>query len=156
MVLSVRSGMDEVVIFLCYCSTTDANMHPLQPTSPGANLEVFSDWLGASGVDLQGDRAQYVFSKFDANNDSLLTVKEYVDKRLEPGDHLCHTTDDMDQAAVAFAGCACNPIAAPSLGACPAGNEIFLWIVGVLIKRGTLSHAQQFSVIRKTGLVSSK
>eukprot|EP00892_Ulva_mutabilis_P003872 jgi/Ulvmu1/1857/UM012_0013.1 len=92
-----------------------------QSASQGVNVEAFGDWLEATGINLQGDRAPYVFANFDADNDSLLTVKEYVDKRLEPGDHLCHSADDVNQAAVAFAGCPCNPISSPSLGACPPG-----------------------------------
>lgn len=95
-------------------------------TSSGIGLQQFTTWLEQSGVDLQGDRAAYVFSKFDHDNNTELTVREYVDKRLQPGDHLCHSPEDMDTAAVAFAGCACNPIAEPAFGACPQGIQTLL------------------------------
>lgn len=109
---------------MLFCSYKASDARYLQLTSPGIGIGPFSTWLQESGIDLQGDRAQYVFSKFDADNDSLLTVTEYVDKRLQPGDHLCHTPDDMDQAAIAFAGCSCNPIASPAVGACPPGRTL--------------------------------
>ena len=86
------------------------------------NSPAFVTWLENSNVLLTTGRAEYLFNRFDANNDGEVDVQEYVRMRLASSDKLlCHSAEDASTSAQAFPGCPCNPVAGGAIGRCPAG-----------------------------------
>jgi hypothetical protein len=89
------------------------------------SVDKFTTFLASFGIALTSDRAAYVFRQLDVNNDTLVSVPEYVQRHLASEvPALCRTTADAGTQAEAFPGCPCNPVANASVARCPAGVHL--------------------------------
>jgi hypothetical protein len=96
---------------------------------PKLDRGAFTRWLESQNVALTSGRAEYIFTRLDANLDSEIDVPEYVHQRLESSDELlCHTAADISVSAHAFPGCPCNPLASAALAKCPAGTNPVIFL----------------------------
>lgn len=101
------------------------NLAVLQASRDASNIPfaAFKAWLQSYDLDVSDNRATYVFDRLDADNNSEVSVREYVESQLSSqGDTLCHTAADAATAETAFPGCPCNPVQSAALLACPAGG----------------------------------